>query len=168
MAHPLLDFLVAHAAPADLIIETAQLIAAANITEHNRSSARERMRAVRERARTVQNSSEHNGVSYLSFLEDRKKEKKETAIFKNEFDEVFWPLYPNKVGKPIALRSWLKVRRVTALEPIMDGLRRYVNKSDDRAWCNPSTWLNQDRWNDRPAQAKPKLTELQRALGQHE
>ncbi|AMM84773.1 hypothetical protein AZF01_10735 [Martelella sp. AD-3] len=35
----------------------------------------------------------------------------------------------------------------------MDGLKRYVAKRDDRPWCNLSTWLNQDRWTDRPAAA---------------
>jgi len=62
-------------------------------------------------------------------------------------------MYPNKVGKPVAFKSWLRARRRAELDTIMGGLRAYVAKRDDRAWCNPSTWLNQDRWNDRPAQA---------------
>jgi hypothetical protein len=66
----------------------------------------------------------------------------------------FWKLYPNKVGKGYAQECFNKVRksRKVTFKDLMDGLRRYVNKSDDRPWCNPSTWLNQDRWLDQPAQ----------------
>jgi hypothetical protein len=28
---------------------------------------------------------------------------------------------------------------------------RYAAKTDDRPWCNPETWINQGRWEDRPA-----------------
>lgn len=70
---------------------------------------------------------------------------------KAEFDREFWPLYPNKIGKPEGLKSFVKARSKADLETIMAGLRRYVAKTDDRAWCNPATWLNQERWGDAPA-----------------
>lgn len=76
----------------------------------------------------------------------------ETRELKAEFDSDFWPVYPNKVGKPDALKSFLKARQRVDLETMIAGLRAYVGKTDDRPWCNPATWLNQDRWNDRPAQ----------------
>lgn len=64
----------------------------------------------------------------------------------------FWELYPNKVGKADAEKAFKKaLNRVDQLT-MMQGLRRYVAKTDDRPWCNPSTWLNQDRWADQPAQ----------------
>lgn len=72
--------------------------------------------------------------------------------FASEFESEFWPIYPNKVGKPVARAAFLKARKNTDLETIMAGLRAYVSKTDDRAWCNPSTWLNQERWADAPAQ----------------
>lgn len=70
---------------------------------------------------------------------------------KAEFDRDFWPLYPNKVGKPDGLKAFVKARSRADLDAIITGLRRYVAKTDDRPWCNPSTWLNQDRWADMPA-----------------
>jgi len=73
-----------------------------------------------------------------------------------EFLTDFWPTYPNKVGKPDALKSWLKARQDTDLETIMAGLDRYVHKADDRPWCNPATWLNQQRWTDQPAAVVPR------------
>lgn len=72
--------------------------------------------------------------------------------FVDEFESHFWPIYPNKVGKPVARTAFIKARAKADLETIMAGLRAYVSKTDDRAWCNPSTWLNQERWADAPAQ----------------
>jgi hypothetical protein len=74
-----------------------------------------------------------------------------SPALKTEFDHDFWPRYPNKVGKPDALKAFLRARNKTSLETIAHGLDAYVHKTDDRPWCNPSTWLNQERWNDQPA-----------------
>jgi hypothetical protein len=69
-----------------------------------------------------------------------------------EFEEVFWPKYPNKVGKAAALKSFRAARDRFTLETLMIGLSRYViDKPPDRQWCNPTTWLNQDRCLDEPA-----------------
>lgn len=68
-----------------------------------------------------------------------------------EFESQIWPIYPHKVGKPVALQAYVKARSRADLPTILDGLRRYVAKTDDRPWCNLSTWLNQDRWADQPA-----------------
>lgn len=66
--------------------------------------------------------------------------------------EQFWALYPNKVGKRAAEKAFIAARKRVEVDRLMSGLATYVNKSDDRPWCNPATWLNQDRWEDRPAQ----------------
>nr|WP_246739749.1 hypothetical protein [Martelella sp. HB161492] len=70
-----------------------------------------------------------------------------------EFDDRFWPAYPQKVAKPAALKAFMRARTRADLEAILAGLNRYVAKRDDRPWCNPATWLNQDRWNDAPVSA---------------
>jgi hypothetical protein len=70
------------------------------------------------------------------------------------FDE-FWTIYPNKVGKPKAHAEFIKALRRASFETIIAGLNRYVAKTDDRAWCNPATWLHQDRWADEPAAVRP-------------
>ncbi|WP_116654404.1 hypothetical protein [Pelagibacterium sediminicola] len=71
--------------------------------------------------------------------------------------EEFWLAYPHKVGKRDAMKAWRRARKRADFEIIMAGLRAYAGKTDDRPWCNPSTWLNQDRWGDQPAHhpAKP-------------
>ncbi|MEO1987408.1 MAG: hypothetical protein ABGX47_12305 [Martelella sp.] len=72
-----------------------------------------------------------------------------------EFDAHVWPLYPQKVARKTALKAWASARQRADFDTIMAGLKRYVAKRDDRPWCNLSTWLNQDRWTDRPAASSP-------------
>lgn len=70
----------------------------------------------------------------------------------SEFEESFWRFYPHKVGKRDAEKAYKSARRRATREAILEGLERYKrSKPPDRAWCNPSTFLNQDRWEDRPA-----------------
>lgn len=79
-------------------------------------------------------------------------EKRASAQFALEFATNFWPIYPNKVGKPKALEAFLKARKAASLEAIIDGLNRYIaGKPADRSWLNPTTFLNQERWADEPA-----------------
>lgn len=63
------------------------------------------------------------------------------------FDQ-FWAVYPNKVGKGDARAKFAKALKKTSLEAILAGLERYRAKRDDRPWCNPATWLHQERWLD--------------------
>lgn len=88
-----------------------------------------------------------------SEIEPQKEEKKETReiALSSGFDK-FWDAYPNKVGKPKARSSFDTAMRRADLDAIMAGLARYVaSKPEDRAWLNPTTFLNQDRWSDQPA-----------------
>lgn len=74
-----------------------------------------------------------------------------------EFDQ-FWDVFPNKVGKRAAEKSFIAARKRVSFADLMSGLAAYVNKADDRHWCNPTTWLNQDRWLDRPAQQSARAS----------
>jgi hypothetical protein len=79
-----------------------------------------------------------------------------------DYRERFWEKYPHKVGKPDALRKLDGVRkrgRVTWAE-LNAGLDGYIGKTDDRPWCNPATWLNQERWADQPAQSHKSANNL--------
>lgn len=64
----------------------------------------------------------------------------------------WWREYPNKVGKPDARKKYgVALARASAGE-LLEGLRRYIStKPPDRQWCNPATWLHQERWRDEPA-----------------
>lgn len=88
-------------------------------------------------------------------VEERKEETREAALSvePGAFDE-FWSEWPNKVGKPAAEKSFRSaIKRGAKPLDIQEGLRAYVrSKPPDRPWLNPATFLNQNRWEDRPAQ----------------
>ena len=64
--------------------------------------------------------------------------------------EFFWAAYPHKVGKEAARKAWR--RRHASIADIMGGLDRYKKaKPPSVPWCNPATWLNQQRYFDQPA-----------------
>lgn len=84
------------------------------------------------------------------------QEKRAQSALRSEFDDQFWPAYPNKVGKPKALAAFVTARKQFTLDAILTGLARYVaGKPADRAWLNPATFLNQERFNDQPAVVVP-------------
>lgn len=75
--------------------------------------------------------------------------------YSKSFDE-WWLLYPKKVGKDAALRSWKKVTRANGVtvEKLMAAIKEQIKaghfKGNDGCDYipNPATWLNQGRWND--------------------
>jgi hypothetical protein len=75
----------------------------------------------------------------------------------SDFRERFWAKYPNKVGKPDALKKLDRIRKTGGVPwaELWGGLERYVGKTDDRPWCNPATWIYQQRWADQPANGVP-------------
>lgn len=73
-------------------------------------------------------------------------------LVRSEFDREFWPAYPHKVAKPAAFRAFGAARRRASLEAILEGLNRYRReKPPDRSWLNPASFLNGDRFADKPA-----------------
>ena len=69
------------------------------------------------------------------------------------FDE-FWKLYPRKVGKAAALKSWKKIKPTAELfERILTAVEAAKNsqqwqKDGGQYIPHPATWLNQGRWDD--------------------
>ena len=102
-------------------------------------------------------ANQQTGSSSASTGTDRKRRSRrhggDITGLTAEFDTHVWPLYPQKVARKTAAKAWASARQRAGFDTIMDGLKRYVAKRDDRPWCNLSTWLNQDRWTDRPAAA---------------
>jgi hypothetical protein len=77
-----------------------------------------------------------------------------------KFDE-FWEIYPRKVGKDAARRSWEKAIKAGAdPDHVIWGAKAYVRdpirrNADPKFTAHPSTWLNQGRWTD---EATPEQT----------
>lgn len=65
----------------------------------------------------------------------------------------FWTIYPHKVAKATAKKSFMAARKKVLFADLMDGLRRYIaSKPSDREWCHAATWLNGERWADQPSE----------------
>mgnify|MGYP001573418495 FL=1 len=70
----------------------------------------------------------------------------------------FWRLYPKRIGKGEAYRSWGKDGCEALTERITQALRAqtgYLMREGGRFVPNPATWLNQRRWEDDPPPASP-------------
>lgn len=70
---------------------------------------------------------------------------------KNDSFTVFWDAYPRKVGKEAAKKAFAKVS--VDLDTLLAALERQKNSAQwvedgGRFIPNPSTWLNQGRWED--------------------
>ena len=60
----------------------------------------------------------------------------------------FWNLYDYKKSRPAALRAWNKIKhdeKVKLMGVVVDYLRSTPDKKYRK---HPSTWLNQECWND--------------------
>jgi len=66
--------------------------------------------------------------------------------------EDFWSVYPRKVGKAMAKKAWLKmVRSEDVQRAIAENIEQRVLQgewSDVKFIPHPSTYLNQERWED--------------------
>ena len=74
------------------------------------------------------------------------------SVFTDGFDE-FWAVYPKKDAKQAAEKAWLKLKPDDDLkQAIIAGVRRDADgrwKDAERRYIpNPSTYLNQRRWED--------------------
>jgi|TARA_B100000315_G_scaffold204074_1_gene197294 hypothetical protein len=85
------------------------------------------------------------------------------SVNNNNHFEQFWNNYPRKVGKRKAFEVWGKLSPDGDLmEKILGAIEKY--KSSE-SWCDPkyiphpSTWLNQERWEDEilASQKKPEF-----------
>lgn len=70
----------------------------------------------------------------------------------NEFEEL-WKMYPKKIGKPNALKDYIKaIKSGTTYEEIKEGLIKYLQYCEvNKSWYKPrdgSTWFHKQSWND--------------------
>jgi hypothetical protein len=67
--------------------------------------------------------------------------------------EEFWDRYPRRIGKAAARKSYVKAMKAATHDEIMFGLSQQMPSLASREQQyipHPSTWLNQERWNDEP------------------
>jgi hypothetical protein len=79
--------------------------------------------------------------------------------------EMFWNVYPRKVGKQAAIKAFTKAIKSASVEDIVAGASRYAddpNRSDTFT-AHPTTWLNAGRWADGPLPERIKTADEKRA-----
>lgn len=72
---------------------------------------------------------------------------------KGQVFDSWYATYPHKVGKGQAKKAFPRaLAKAGSAQVLIDGVARYIaSKPNDCPWCNPSTWLNGERWLDHPA-----------------
>jgi len=76
---------------------------------------------------------------------------RKAARYTDEFN-TFWEAYPKKIGKGAAAQVWAR----TKTPPIEQVLRAINRQAQSEQWLrdngqyipNPTTWINQARWDD--------------------
>lgn len=130
----------------------AEIIKADEIISKRRAAAEQRYSKADASAVHMQSTSTYTRVPPSPTPEPSKEEQKEPRDTVALSFSAFWTRYPNKVGKPKAWQSFRAAMRKADFDAIMAGLERYIaSKPPDREWLNPTTFLNQERWNDQPA-----------------
>lgn len=132
-----------------------------NFDRHNGESAKKRAEAA-ERQRIsrankalsdVTDSSQKTCDKSVTREEKEKNKDQDQKLLLERFDS-FWKLYPNKVAKPKALASFSKqCKGEESFLRIMHGLSQHILseqfvKDDGKFIPHPTTWLNQERYND--------------------
>lgn len=81
-----------------------------------------------------------------------KKEPKKELIHARENFDRFWAIYPRHTAKRAAELSFARAVKRAPVDRILDGAIRLRDEPgrDPRYTPHPSTWLNQDRWDDEP------------------
>ncbi len=80
-----------------------------------------------------------------------------------DFD-LFWNTYPKKVGKQKCLEIWVDLKKKKARPSINDIVKALKIQKVSEDWTkengryipNPSTWLNQGRWDDELREIQPE------------
>lgn len=97
--------------------------------------------------------SKQTDSNVLDLARSREERREETEKNLARFGQ-FWAIYPRKVAKPRALKAWKKLsmsfeqfeRLMAALETTKKS--EQWQRDSGRFIPHPSTWLNDERWND--------------------
>jgi hypothetical protein len=111
---------------------------------------------------------EDENISGQMQEETNKPEQKQAKPKEDERFEVFWKAYPKKVGKKDAAKAFKKINvsdelLETMISTIEQSKQSVQWQRDDGQYIpNPSTWLNQGRWDD---ELKPATSAVGRQGG---
>lgn len=71
--------------------------------------------------------------------------------------EDFWNVYPKKVARKKAHEAWKRVTRKHNRQMLIEAAQAYRDdpNRDPEFTLNPTTWMNQERWEDEVEKPKP-------------
>jgi hypothetical protein len=90
------------------------------------------------------------------------KPRKSSVTYTREFLD-FWEEYPNKIGKGYAFECYKRIKAPKpSLEELIKAIERYKQspqwlKDGGDYIPNPSTWINQRRWEDEPKEGRRSI-----------
>lgn len=86
--------------------------------------------------------------------ESENESESESKSAREEAFDVFWAAYPRKVGKGAARKAFAKLPAAVfpLLVPAVEAQKQCAQwrKNGGEYIPNPATWLNQERWDDKP------------------
>ena len=169
----ILDELIAKGVSGETILAVAQLIADAAITQRYRASARDRMRVVRERSRTSQNTAVTSTIQKeRTFLPDLEKASKKEKVYSVPF-ESFWREYPKRNGtnskKDAAAQFDLAIKRGTDPDMLTSAARTYGERLGEKAGTEyvmqTERWLKKrlyEQYGEQETDVDPELAQQRR------
>jgi len=112
-------------------------------------------------------SNRQAGDTYQKCKNDKNDKNKDEDIQTPSDFDLFWQEYPRKVGKQDCIKIWRHPKKRKLRPPIEDIIDALTvqkisddwTKEEGRYIPNPSTWLNQGRWDDElrmPSETKAK------------
>lgn len=86
-----------------------------------------------------------------------------TIDIENQFNK-FWSIVPNKDGKATARKSFEKALKKKSVDDLIAAYKANISYCDSvkRFYRNPSTWLNQEGWDDESI--KPFINQRQEVI----
>lgn len=95
-------------------------------------------------------------TEHVTPISNQTKNNKNTPIVPkgdDSFFEKFWQAYPKKAGKKPCAGIWSRKKLDRHIDAVMSGLNAYKaseqwRRDNGKYIPNPSTFLNQERWND--------------------
>ena len=118
----------------------------------------ERSKRHREASRVVVTEDRHENVTVHrdATTENRTKVLSSSGYLPGFLQ--FWSLYPKRVGKGEAYRSWQKQELETRTQEILEAVGKqngYLIRERGKFTPLAATWLNQQRWEDEPFHPAP-------------
>lgn len=108
--------------------------------------------------RTIEEPLKNQTLPYNNKKNNKKKNErmKRTTTYSQDF-ELWWSVYPRKVGKKVAYTSFK--RSGVDVDILVSAVERHIASDEwQRGYVpNPATWLNQGRWEDEILTAEEKI-----------